>query len=305
MNIFMGKIRIIFIVPTMDYKNGWGRYSSELIKRIVARPEIEAVILSEQPSGYPGEIPILRRSWKIFGSALRVRKYLRTADIVHAFDGYPYGIIAYLANLGIGKKIIINGVGTYSVAPFYNFRTSALLKAAFKKADAVISISSYTKKEIEKKVVPKNHFVIPMGVDCKKFNLPHSGAGDYILSVGAVTPRKGYDISIQAFAKVKEKFPNLKYYIVGSQRETIFLDEIKKLIRKLDLERDVKFFNYVGDEELANLYREAKLFILSSVNFEHFFEGFGLVFMEAAASGLPVVGTRGCGIEDSVKEVYN
>ena len=68
---------------------------------------------------------------------------------------------------------------------------------------------------------------------------------------------------------------------------------------------DIEFFNRLSDEALSDLYRRAKLFILTSINEDHHFEGFGLVFLEAAAAALPVIGTFGNGIEDAVKDCYN
>ncbi len=69
--------------------------------------------------------------------------------------------------------------------------------------------------------------------------------------------------------------------------------------------KDIEFLTGVSDEELSCLYQSTRVFILTSVNQGRQIEGSGLVFLEAAAAGLPVIGTTGNGIEDAVKEGYN
>ncbi len=61
----------------------------------------------------------------------------------------------------------------------------------------------------------------------------------------------------------------------------------------------------VDEDVLLKKYRECTLFVLTPVNQGFFFEGFGLVFLEANACGKPVVASRGCGAEEPVIHNYN
>ena len=81
--------------------------------------------------------------------------------------------------------------------------------------------------------------------------------------------------------------------------------ELKNLAQKYRVAEDIDFVSGISDEELRNLYRKAKVFILTPINYQHYFEGFGLVFLEAAAFGLPIVGTLNNGTEDAVRNGYN
>ncbi|MEK7209683.1 MAG: glycosyltransferase family 4 protein, partial [Patescibacteria group bacterium] len=182
-----------------------------------------------------------------------------------------------------------------------------LTKWAYRKADVLTAISRNTKKEILKVVPGLDIKVINHGVDFQKFQVSSSKIQDtrfkyYILSVGTLKKRKGYEHSIRAFAKISEKFPGLKYVIVGQGPEK---ENIKYQISNLKLEERVIFLENLSEEELINLYHNAELFILLPQEINKDMEGFGLVFLEAAACGLPVVATRNSSAEDAVLDREN
>ncbi len=287
----------------MDPKTGWGRYASDLISG-VKKAGHETVILKEQDDGYEG-IPILAKRSGIISSSFRARKYLKDCDIIHALDGYPYGIIAALANIGLGKKIVITGVGTYAVAPLYKQPLAIFMSWAYKKADKVATISNYTKNEILKKT-NINIDVINPGIDFKSFQQDHLESDQkFILGVGALKERKGYHISILAFSRARKVIPGLEYKIIGSQKDVSYFSDLKALARECGVSEYVKFITNITDKELKDLYGQSKMFILTSINASHHFEGYGLVFLEAAAAGLPVLGTSGNGIEDTINKGKN
>lgn len=296
-------MKIAYLTQDLNPRAGWGRYSSDLIFG-VKKASHEVLILKEQDDSFEG-IPILKRGIEIFGTAGRIRKYLKDCDLIHALDGYPYGIIAALAKLGLKKKLVITSVGTYSVLPLYNFSLSCLLKWAYRRADKVIAISNYTKNEILKKIKIEIGVINP-GINFDKFYQKHEDIKEnFILSVGIFKYRKGYHLAIPAFALARKKINDLKYIIVGSQDDLNHLEYLKNLARKYYVDKYIRFLTNISDKELLKLYSQAKLFILPSINVGHNFEGFGLVFLEAAAAGLPVIGTRGNGIEDSVQNNFN
>jgi len=287
-------MNLLFLVHSIDQKSGWGRYAADLIKGLKDSGH-NVVVLEEKVWGA-----------KLFLSALRARKHIKNCDIVHAFDVYPYGVIAYLANILLGKKLIISAQGTYAIAPLYNIKTSLLCKLALKRADSIIAISNFTKHELLKKITVNKIEIINHGVNLDKFYKPHIDSQDkFILSVGAIKYRKGYHISIPAFAEAKKKFSELKYKIVGNQDDTIYFSQLRDLAKKYEVQESIEFLTEISDDELSALYQSAKVFLLPSINHDHHFEGFGLVFLEAAAAGTPSIGTFGSGVEDAVKDSYN
>ena len=297
-------MKIGYLTHDMDPKAGWGRYASDLVMGI-KKSGHEAVILKERDDGFDG-IPVLKRGAGMFLSAIKVRKYFKDCDIVHAFDVYPYGIIAWLANMFLNKKLMITALGTYSVAPLYNPKTRWLSGTAFKSAEAVIAISNFTRGELLKREELRNVFVINPGINFQNFHKTRQESSEnFILSVGALKFRKGYHISIPAFALAKKQQPNLKYKIVGDRKDSNYFASLAKIAKDHGVETSVEFLENIPDEQLNDLYSRADVFVLTSVNNSHHFEGYGLVFLEAAAAGLPVIGTRGNGIEDAVWDGYN
>lgn len=297
-------MKICFLINSLDPKIGYGRYASDLIAGIRAAGHT-AVILKEKDEGLEGA-PILRRGWKLFAAAWKARRFIRDCDVIHAIDGYPYGIMGALANIGLGKKLVINALGTYAVAGLYRWRTAWLLRWAYRRADHVVAISRYTQRQILKKVRLSNSQVITCGIDLARFSRVHTEHSEpFVLSVGTVEDRKGYHISIQAFARIAREFPELKYYIVG-RKEMWYFEQIQALIVRENLEDRITFLEGLSDDALADLYQKARLFVLASMNVERFhFEGFGLVYLEAAAAGTPVIGTLGSGPEDAVDDGKN
>ncbi len=301
-------MKICLLNENLDIKAGVGRYGRAIADHLAEQAGVEVIVLTERPNGHRLEKAVLKKSFltrhlgNLFRNVLTVRKYLRDCDIIHALDGYPYGVIAALANFGLNKKLIINGIGTYSVLgldqPFKRF----LMKWAYQKADQILGISHFTKKQILKRIKPKNLTVINHGVDWRKFQKEYavtSRVKKIIISVGALKPRKGYEISLAAIAEIKKKYPDIRYQIVGGSPPQRYLD----LVKQYNLTSNVEFFQDIPDEELIKLYHQADLFLLTPVNAnDNDFEGFGLVYLEAGACGLPTIGTYDCGAEDAIKD---
>lgn len=296
-------MHILILTNSVRPYSGWGRCASDLIAGI-RNAGHSVTILKEEDDGYEG-ISILKRGAGIFWSACRVRRYAKECDVVHALDGYPYGIIAALAAIGLKKKVVITAIGTYSVEPLYRVKTSKLLSWAYRKASRVVCISRFTMDQILKKVPLRNIGVVNLGINVAAYDTELEVPREqFILSVGALKQRKGYHISIPAYGMVKKRYPEMTYKIVGSQKDARYKEILLDLIRKQGIE-GIEFIDEISDRELHSLYSRARVFVLTSVNHSHHFEGYGLVCLEAAAMGLPVVATRGNGIEDAVRDGYN
>jgi len=300
-------MKICFLNQNLDTKAGIGRFGRDIVENISKQKDIEATVLTEKESGHELEKAVLCKSYllrnfpNLFINAFKVRKHIKQCDIVHALDGYPNGVIAALANIGLNKKLIINGIGTRSVLPLDKPIKKNLLKWAYKKADKVLCISRFTEKQILKRIKLNNTMVINLGVDYEKFQRtqrkPKKKKGKMVLGVGELKERKGYHVSIPAMAEVKKKYKNIKYYIVGGKPLKEYLD----LVKKYNLEKNVKFFQNISDEDLIKLYYQADIFLLTPVTIDNnIFEGFGLVYLEAGACGKPVIGTYNCGAEDAI-----
>ncbi|MBI2446481.1 MAG: glycosyltransferase [Parcubacteria group bacterium] len=291
-------MKICFLVNDLNIKAGWGRMAFDLINATKERGVDVEIILREE--GF------LKRP---FFNFFKIRKIISDCDIIHAFDVWPFGFLASIYSIGFHKKIIISAIGTYSIAPLYNFFLKILSLWAYKRADKITAISDYTAKEIKKIIPNLNINVLPNGVNLEKWSNNKIGvfpeifkSKPYILGVGGVKQRKGYYNSISAFAEITIKFPELKYVIVGQTNDEDYFNKLKNIISEHNLKDKVIFFKDISDEKLAAFYKNAELFILTPEEHDHQFEGFGLVYLEAAANGLPCIGSRKSGAETAIKE---
>lgn len=161
--------------------------------------------------------------------------------------------------------------------------------------------------------VPERRLVmIPPGYDDHRF-YPVSGStrtmlrrkfgfeGKVVLSLGRIARNKGYDLLIRAFAEVVRRCPEarLELAIGGTQlqpAEQAILDECHALVSELDLGAAVRFSGFVPDEDMADLYRAADVFVASSR-----YEPFGMAAVEAMACGTPTVVTVHGGLFRSLR----
>ncbi len=306
-------MNICFLTHDLRSDYGAGVFSHRLVKAMVDYKNSKVVVLTSEYSGSPYELAILYpQKIKLLRKCLHIRRIMRDCDIIHALDGFPYGVLAVLLSRGLGKKVIITAVGSGAIIPLYKFFWSWLMRYSYRHADVVTAISNFTKLEILKKMPDFSIRVINHGVDIKNFERAHTGAGElavhqpYLLSVGTLRWRKGYHFSIRAFATIAEEFPDLHYIIVGKKYKQDYYLRLQNLIDELNLRNRVFILEDVNSaEKLAAIYKSAELFSLFSQNVNHDVEGFGLVFLEAAAAGLPVVGAKNCGIDDAVQEGKN
>lgn len=129
--------------------------------------------------------------------------------------------------------------------------------------------------------------VIPNGVDLKRFSQCENDIkleGDpRILYVGRLSNAKGVDILIRALAKVRTELPNVRLHLVGSLKGAPAYS-YQVLARKLRVEENVVFHEWASPENVPNYYKATDICVFPSR-----FEGFGIVVLEAMASGVPVI----------------
>jgi phosphatidyl-myo-inositol dimannoside synthase len=118
-----------------------------------------------------------------------------------------------------------------------------------------------------------------------------------LLTVGRLASdeqRKGHDLVIRALPSIAGTCPDVVYLVVGMGGDRARLET---LAQRLGVADNVLFTGMVGSDELADYYRLADVFVMPSTQ-----EGFGIVFLEAAASGLKVVGGNADGSTDALAD---
>jgi len=178
------------------------------------------------------------------------------------------------------------------------------------RADHVFAVSSFTSQHVVAAGARAERVhVINPGVDAQHYALAAAskrlqrddGRGPLLLTVARLVERKGIDTVLRALPLIAAQHPGVRYAIAGEGADRARLDA---LIAELGVKERVEWLGQVSHDALAPLYASADVFVLPSRSIpEHGdIEGFGLVLLEAQASGTPVIAARSGGMPDAVHD---
>lgn len=226
------------------------------------------------------------------------------AHVWSALTGRPYAVWVYGGETS----------SAFTASPLATRYLQHVLRAA----RHVFSISPFTSRTVIEFGVPADHVIeIPLGVSEALRPMPKDPhyvarfdlAGKLVfLSVGRLIERKGIDTMLEALAGLDDRLPPWRYLIVS---DGPYRRSLEQLARQLDLQERVVFTGYVDDDELPIYYNLCDIFAMpnrevrsdgaSSLSVE----GFGMVFIDAAACGKPVIGGRSGGAVHAVDDGLN
>ena len=218
-------------------------------------------------------------------------------------------LVGYFVKLFFPKKKII--LITHGIEVWGQLR--GFKKKILKNADLILSVSSFTKSKLmniqnveEKRIALFYNTIDPFfplpstfSVNLKLRQRYGLGKEDFVLytltRLSSGEKYKGYDIVIKCLPDLLKTMPALKYVIAGKYDigEKTRLDE---LIKRLSLEKVVIFTDYINESEVQAHFQMSDLFIMPSKG-----EGFGIVFIEAMACGLPVIAGNQDGSIDALQ----
>ena len=259
-----------------------------------------------------------------------VERYVRSKRLRYAFINSHYWD-AGLAGQALANRLEIPHVHTaHSIGAWkrdnmdgdpealeqkYNFRQRVREeKVVYDECDLVIATTPPQRDILtdgEYDVPPQKIKVIPPGYDDTRF-FPVSLAsrralkeelkidGRIVLALGRMAENKGYDLLLRAMPVVFERLEDIKLLLaVGSTEpsdsEIVQVEELKSLAKDLNIAERVIFRDYIPDEWLADYYRAADVFALSSR-----YEPFGMTAVEAMACGTPAVVTTEGGLWEHI-----
>lgn len=152
------------------------------------------------------------------------------------------------------------------------------------------------------RVVPlgADHAFFRPGLDTREVRARYGlGEGRWLLSVARLTRHKGIDTALQTLARLRPRYPDLRYAVVGTGEEHEALEAEARELGVADL---VRFLTDVPDRDLPALYNTAEVYLGVSRLMEQRVEGFGISLAEASACGVPVVAGRSGGIPAAVRD---
>jgi len=204
------------------------------------------------------------------------------------------GLLVKLLNPGCKVWLITHGIEVWRPLSFFK-------RAILKRCDKVICVSNFTREQIMKRHAtdPDRCTVLNNAVDpfmklpktftkpahlLKRYGMTNVNQVLFTLTRLASTEQyKGHDQVIKALSSLKYQFPDIKYILSGKydRNEEV---RIQKLISDYDVEQHVILTGFIAERELSDHFSLADIFVLPSKK-----EGFGIVFIEALACGLPVI----------------
>lgn len=231
---------------------------------------------------------------KIYNEIIKKEK----VDIVHLQSCIWGGLGGAFMAKKLKVPFIITEHSSYYGRFNVNFLESQIIKYTFKNADKVIAVSSYL-KDIISKYCREDIVIIPNMVDCNEFlgyktNKKNDNNKVTFLSLCYLKSNKGVDILIKAFSKyLKDK--NVELIVAGDGEERANLE---KLVVELGISNKVIFKGSLLRDEVKYEMSNCNIFVLPSR-----FETFGVVLIEALASGKPVISTKNGGANDIIKNI--
>jgi phosphatidylinositol alpha-1,6-mannosyltransferase len=231
-------------------------------------------------------------------------------DLVLLDPALPLGLLG--TRLSVPYGVILHGAEV--TVPGRLPGSRAALARVLRRASVVVSAGCYPAAEGRRAAGTLSAPVveIPPGVDAgaliplraaerkaarRRLGLPVTGL--LIVSVSRLVPRKGMDVLMEAVARLAPSYPDLVLAIAGGGRELVHLQR-----QAAASPADVRLLGRVSDEDRAALLGAADLFVMACHNrwlgLEQ--EGFGIVFLEAAAAGVPQIAGDSGGAAEAVED---
>lgn len=240
----------------------------------------------------------------------------RGYDIYHIHIPFHLGLeIAVAASKILKIPLVVTHHGEYTKGNvLFSLISSTYSKIcrniSLKYVDRIVFLTqSYSESLRLNKSIRNKIRIIKFGIDIQKFSATNYNAElrekygfteneKIILFVGSLSiynRYKGVDYLIRAIHKIKSSNNNLKLVIVGRGE---LVSELSGIAQQLNLEREIVFATSVGDREIACYYAMCDVFVLPSISGP---ESFGIVLLEAMASGKPVIASDLPGVNEIVK----
>lgn len=255
--------------------------------------------------------PLVKPAWLPLFIWLFRKARREQFDVVLCGKGLFEGLAGYYLKQHLGIPYVVFTYAMEIETWAKRGRDRRKLMRVLTAADRVVHINEVTKQTLLSLGVGARQLVrIWPGVDDKFFNKPaeqdiravlggYRISRPYVLCVARLMERKGIDVLIEAFAELDQtRFGDAQLIIVGEGPER---KNLERLISRLWMDKSVKLIGEVPDDRLVALYHGAQVFALTPREVGGDFEGFGIVYLEAGAAGLPVIATRTGGVPEAVE----
>jgi glycosyltransferase involved in cell wall biosynthesis len=270
----------------------------EIVEKVIVFRDEESIQAPkvEYKSSRLKRIRILNQICRFF-QVIKARKYF-PAMIIGIYE-IPHGFIAVLAGKILDCPSIVSVIGNPAYTKIRRGLRMRITKWILQHA-TYVTVTGTKSKEflVSKGISEKKIRILPNTLDFSKFKVFENESKKFdIISLGRISAEKHVELIVEIVAKLKEYMPNVKAAIAGKGSE---LAEIRNLISKLKLEKNIELPGYVPDDKLVEFYNSGRIFVLTSET-----EGFPRTIIQAAACGLPVIASDVGDISDIIDHCYN
>jgi len=270
--------------------SGLGRYIFELTKTLLEQDKENKYIIYLKNKSQ--KLPDLNGNYKI--KILGWRKFWLDLGLFFAprADIYIFNTPRMPLFFKPKKSIVIALDFAYKYFKPGRPILSFINKLALEKCERIISVSQATKNDIIKffKIPEEKIKVIYPGFNniCSLSPKTIEISGKYFLYVGVIKERKNLLNAVRAFCEFKKKdSQDYKLFIIGKKGGEYY-EKINDFIKNNKLEKEIIFLDFIDDNELSYIYKNAQVLVFPSM-----IEGFGFTILEAMSCGLPVI-TSNC-----------
>lgn len=290
---------LALVTDAFGGRGGIAQFNRDLLNALCSRDDLTEVVtfprvITELPTALPSKLSFDMRSAS--GKQSYVRHVLRNA-VGQRVDGVICGhinLVPLAALVATCKRVplllVTHGIEAWS-AP-----KTRILRQCLRRVNAFVSVSEHTRRQFLSwaPVRPGSGHVIPNCVDRHRF-YPGSKRADLserygifgrrvlltVARLSAAERYKGVDEVIEVIPEIASQFSNLSYLIVGDGDDRA---RLQGKVEQLGIAERVVFTGYVPEHEKPDHYRLGDAFVMPGRG-----EGFGIAYLEALASGLPVV----------------
>ncbi len=257
-----------------------------------------------------GIFSILKHPLLFFSFCVILFKIIRKEQTTHILFGHPS--FFYFFSL-LPLKLILHQPFFISIfhgedIPTIYLKSNGLFRWLINRLDACVCNSIFTYSRVQDFLGKRlAQFIAYPGVE-EKFFQPmdrHYCKSQFgvngkkvIYTVGRLDERKGHDLVIKAMPEIIKKVPDVIYLIGGKGP---YLSKLQSLVEELNLQNYVRLCGFIADKDICAFHHCGDIFVMPNrILDDGDTEGFGIVFLEAAAAGNPVIGGRAGGAVDAV-----
>ncbi|HEY3317714.1 MAG TPA: glycosyltransferase [Coriobacteriia bacterium] len=239
----------------------------------------------------------LKVAWAVpayYAGALRAaRAQERPFDVVHAFYGFPDGVVGIMLGRKLGLPVVVTLLGADFNRQLARPGAGGIIGRLLSRARFIIGVSSGIVDGMRERFVLSERQVVrlPNGYNDSEIRVHAPRRAEYFLFVASLIPRKNPDVLLRAYAGIAAEVP-LDLVIVG---DGPMMGQLREMVRELGIGSRVRFEGERDHSELDGYLAKAAAYVLPSSS-----EGLAVAVNEALASGTPVIATDIPGTREQV-----